>query len=141
MISCYDLIFHSTNSLDSQRPDIYFLTPISMLDTSQHMSHTIRTTYGDSNITNGGDIIPNNFKHLMLFLCHEKCSAHQIWLIISPVAFSALLSQGFGIHSSDSFTKEVAQLVGFSYVDNCKMVQLDDYVEANHLQMQPTILE
>ena len=34
---------------------------------------------------------------------------------------------------------EVAQLVGFSYVDKCDKVQLDDDIEATHLQMQHAI--
>ena len=36
---------------------------------------------------------------------------------------------------------EISQLVGFSYIDDCNMVQLDDDAEATHSQMQLKISE
>ena len=36
---------------------------------------------------------------------------------------------------------EIAQILGFSYVDNCNMIQLDDDVEATDLQLQLEISE
>ena len=71
----------------------------------------------------------------------EKRSAPQIWSIIRYVVFSSLQSQGIGIHFANSFPREIAQLVGFSYIDDCDMVQSDDDVEATHSQMQLAILE
>ena len=87
------------------------------------MSHTVSTAYGDSNITYRGDTIPDDSRHFMMVLCQENVSANQIWSIVSSVVLSALRSQGFGIHFVNSFTTEIAQLVGFSYVDDCDVVQ------------------
>ena len=52
-----------------------------------------------------------------------------------------LREQGFGIHFVNYFTEEISQLVGFSYVDDCNTVQLDDDIEATHSQMQLTLSE
>ena len=72
----------------------------------------------------------------MIVLFQGNVSAPQIWFIISPILFLALHAQVFGIHFTNYFTMEISQLVGFSSVDNCDMVQLDDDVEATHSQMQ-----
>ena len=48
----------------------------------------------------------------------------------------ALRTQLFGIHFVNSFKAEIEQLVGFSYVDDCYMIQSDDDIEATLSQMQ-----
>ena len=94
----------------------------------------VRTAYGDSNLTYGGDIIPNDFMHFMMGLYQGNVSSPQAWSIISSVVFSALLPQVLGIHFEDSFTRKVAHLVEFSYVDDCNMVQSDNNVEGTYLE-------
>ena len=68
-------------------------------------------------------------------------SAPQIWSIINFVVFSALTSQDFGIHLVNYFTAEMSQLLGFSYVYDCDMVQSDDDIKATHSKIQLEILE
>ena len=106
-----------------------------MLDTIKHMKHTVRTAYRDYNLAYGGDTIPEEFRNFMMELCQGNGSATQIWSIISSLVFSALIAQGFGIHFVNSFTSEIAQLLCFSYVDDCDMVQSDDDIEATRYQM------
>ena len=65
--------------------------------------------------------------------------APQLQSIISSIVFSALWNQGFGIHFINSYTIEIAQLVGFRYVDDCGTIQLDDDIEATHSQIQLAI--
>ena len=110
-----------------------------MIDTIQRMKHTFKTAYIYYNLAYGGYNIPKEFRYFMMVLFQGNGSAPQNLSIISSVVFSALRSQGFGIHFVNSFTMEVAQLVGFSYVDKCDKVQLDDDIEATHLQMQHAI--
>ena len=62
------------------------------------MKHTVRMAKSDYNLTYRGDIIPDNFSHLMVVLYQGNCSAPQIWSIISSVVFLELGLQGFGIH-------------------------------------------
>ena len=120
--SCYDRIFQFSARLSLQHTGIPLVSIISMLDTIQRMSHMVRTIYGDSNITYGGDSIPDEFMHFMMVLCQGNNSAPQIWSIISSVLFSELRNQGFGIHIIEYFKTEIAQLVGFNYVDECNMI-------------------
>ena len=136
-----DQIVHSAASLALQRLGIPLMEIISMLDTIQRISHTVRMAYGDSNITYRGDIIPDDSSHFMMRLWQGNGSTPQIWSIIISVVFSALQSQGFGVHFSNSFTTEISQLVGFSYVDNFGMVQSHNDVEVTHSQMQLAIPE
>ena len=120
---CYDRIVHSPASLALQHLGITVLPIIRMLDTIQRMSHTVRTAYGDSNLTYSGDTMPDDFRHFMIGLCQENGCAPQLQSIISSIVFSAHQTQGFGIHFVDYFTVEIAQYVVFSYVDNCDMIQ------------------
>ena len=99
-----------------------------MLDTIQSMSHTVRTAYGDSNITYGVDTITDDFKNFVMGLCQVNGCAIQLFPIISSIVFSALQTQVFGIHLVNSFMTEIAQLVGFIFVDGCDMIQLDDNI-------------
>ena len=77
----------------------------------------------------------------MMELCQRNSSSPQIWSIISSVVFSALIVQVFGIHFVNSFTTEISQLVWFSFVYNCYMVQSDDDIEDTHFQMKLSISE
>ena len=80
------------------------------------MSHKVRTAFGDSGKTYGVSQIPEVLKNNIQGLFQGNGSAPQIWYILSTVIFTALREQGFGIHFSNSFTGELTQLVGFSYV-------------------------
>ena len=100
------------------------------------MSQTVRMAYSDSNLTYGGDTIHNKFRHFMMRIFQINGSAPQIWSIISYVVFLALQSQVFGIHFEDSFIIEISDLVGFSYLDKCDMVQSYNDVEATISKMQ-----
>ena len=70
--------------------------------------------------------------HFMMGLCQGNVCAPQIWSIISSKVFSALRTQGFGIHFINDFTTEIAQLVGFRYVDDCDMIQSYRNIESTY---------
>ena len=67
----------------------------------------------------------------MMLLCQGNGCATQLWSIIISIVLSALRTQGFRIHFVNSFTTKIAQLVGFSYVDDCDLIHSDDY-EGSH---------
>ena len=100
-----------------------------MLDTIHQKSHTVKTAYQESNLTYGGDTITKKFKKFVMRLFQGKIS----------VVLSAPQTQGLGILFVNSFTMEIAQLVGLSYIDDCDIVQLDDNIDATDLQMQLTM--
>ena len=124
--SCYYIIVLSSAILALQLIGIPLPSIIIMLDKIQHMPHTVRTAYGDYYITYVRETIPNKFRHFMMGLLHGNGFAHHIWSIISSIIFSALLTQVFDIHFVNSFTAEITQLLGFSYVDDYEIVQSDD---------------
>ena len=120
--SCYDQIVHSDAILALQRLSIPLLKITSMLDTIQRISHTVRKAYSDSNITYGGDTIPNDSRHFMMVRFQGNCSPPQIWLAVRSVVFSALRYQGFVVYFANYFLTEIEQLVGLCHVDKCNMV-------------------
>ena len=87
------------------------------------MAHRVRTVYGDSNLTYGGETITKEFNNFMMGICQGNGYTPQLWSIIGFIVFSSLRTQGFGIHFVNYFTTEIEQLVGFSYVDDCDMIQ------------------
>ena len=110
-----------------------------MLGTIQRMSYRVRTAYEYSNLIYGGDTIPKYSKHFMMVLFQVNGCVPQIWSIISYIVFSALRIQGFVIHFVNSFMTEISQLVGFSYVEDYKIIQPDDDIEDTHSKMQLAI--
>ena len=112
-----------------------------MLDTIQRVSQKVRIAYGDHNLTHGKDRIPEEFRHFVMIIYQGNACEPQIWSIISSIVFSSLCTQGFSIHFINSFKTEIAQLVGFIYVDDCDMIQSDDDIAATHSQMKLTIIE
>ena len=101
---CYDIIVHSAASLVFKCLGIPLLSIISMLDKIQCLSHKVRIEYGDSNLTYGGDTIPEYFNRFIMVLFQGNGFAPQLCSIISSVVFSALCNQGFGIHFVKYFT-------------------------------------
>ena len=79
---CYDRIVHSADRLGTPLPSI-----ISMLDKIQCMEHKVRTAYGDSNLTYGGDTVPKEFRHFMMGICQGNSCAPQLWSNISSIYF------------------------------------------------------
>ena len=66
----------------------------------------------------------------MMGICQRNDSVLQIWSIISSIVFLVLFTQGFGINFVNPFTAEIAQLLGFSYIDDCNTIQSDGNIEA-----------
>ena len=61
------------------------------------MVHCIRTAYGDSDITYGGEDI-GNYKNFMQGVLHGNASVPAIWTTLSSVIFEVLHKRGFGCH-------------------------------------------
>ena len=115
--SCYDIIVHSDSSLSFQCLGVPLPSIIIMLDTMHIMSHKVRTAYWYSNLTYSGDTLSDKLRHFMMIICQGNCFSSQLWSIISYIVFSALRTQGLGIHFVNYFTTDLQHLVGFSYVD------------------------
>ena len=119
---CYDRIIHIAAALALLRVGIPHSTIHSMFSTIQHMVHCVRTSFGDSELTYGGEDISawENFAQGVL---QGNASGPTIWSLISSVIFEILHKRGLSVELCTSISKQVFLLVGFAYVDDCDLIQ------------------
>ena len=93
-----------------------------MFDTIQRMIHKIRTAFGDSDITYGGDDIGDWWNYPQGVLQGNACGP-AIWIALSSVIFEILHKRGFSVDITSSISIEIFKIVGFAYVDDCDLIQ------------------
>ena len=93
-----------------------------MFNTIQRMIHYIRTDFGDSSNGYGGDDI-DNWENYPQGVLQGNAAGPTIWSLLSSIVFEVLHKTGFGIKFCTSLSKQLYQLVGFSYVDDCDLIQ------------------
>ena len=122
LAGCYDRIIHTAAALALLRIRIPHSSIMSMFSSIQKMEHRIRTAYGDSDITYGGNDLGDceNYPQGVL---QGNASGPAIWSILSSVVFDILHKRGFGTKIISSISKGLFVLVGFSYVDDCDLLQ------------------
>jgi hypothetical protein len=54
-----------------------------------------------------------------------NASGPTIWSVLSSVIFEILHDKGFGVEFCSTISKQLFLLVGFSYVDDCDLILLD----------------
>ena len=86
LASCYDRIIHTAAALALLRVGIPHKRIKSMFSSIQRMVHQIRTMYGDSDITYGGDDIGDwaNFAQRVL---QGSASGQTIWALLISIVF------------------------------------------------------
>jgi len=82
------------------------------------MVHCIRTAFGDSKDTYGGDDI-GIWEFEPQGILQGNASSPHIWTVVSSVVFNILRGKGHGSQFCTALSKEIFVLVGFSYVDDC----------------------
>ena len=97
LAGCYDRIVHSAMAMALQRVGIAKETVTSMCDTLQRMIHVVRTAFGDSDDTYGGEE-NGSYKFPCMGSFQGNKAASQIWSIISSTIFDALRKKGFGVN-------------------------------------------
>ena len=119
--SCYDRIVHSIASLAYQRLDIPKPPVLCMLRTIQRMKHHIRTTYGDSKFTmsSDGSLIP--FQGVL----QGNGASPVTWVLISSPLLNMLREMDNGGHIITAISKQHSHIVGYSYVDDTDLLQID----------------
>ena len=120
--SCYDRIIHTAAALALLRVGIPHKKIHSMFATIQRMVHNIRTMYGDSTLTYGGDHKGdwNNFPQGVL---QGNACGPTIWVLISSLIFDTLRKKGFAAEICTSISKQMFHMVGFAYVDDSDLIQ------------------
>ena len=84
--------------------------------------HKVRTLFGDSEITYDWEDLWNweNYSQSVL---QGNASGPTLWSLLSSIICKILYKRGFAVIFCTSLSKQVFQLIGFEYVDNCDFVQ------------------
>jgi hypothetical protein len=94
-------------------------TIICMFATLQDLEHNIRTAYGDSSITYGGNL----WVAPLQGIGQGNGAGPPLWAIVSSPLFEMLCTAGFGIFFQTSISGKKVSYVGFPFVDNTNQVQ------------------
>lgn len=87
------------------------------------MIHRIRTAFGESEITYGGEELGDWQNHPQGVLQDNKARP-DIWSVLSSAIFDILRDCEFGNKIMSAISKQIFTLVGFIYVDDCSLLQM-----------------
>ena len=122
LASCYDRIIHTAAVLALLRAGIPHTRINSMFSSIQRMVHQIKTMYGDSTITYGGDEIGDWYNYPQGVL-QGNAGGPTIWVLISSIVFEILHKRGFAVEICTSISKHLFYMVGFVYIDDSDLIQ------------------
>ena len=88
-----------------------------MFSVIQKMTHIIRTAYGDSELTYGGDT-HEGWKLFPQGILRGNTAEPDIWTAFSSVVFEVLHKREFGCKITTAISKQLYIMVGFAYVDD-----------------------
>ena len=123
--ACYDRVIHTAAALALLRVGISHAKNKTMFKTIQLMTHRIRTLFGDSDITWGGQDIEDleDWENYPQGVLQGNAAGPAIWSLISSIIFEILHKRGFAVKFCTSISKEIFCLVGFAYVDDSDLIQ------------------
>lgn len=117
--SCYDRILHFAAYISLRRAGLPRKTVISMLEPIRRMTHKIRTAYGDSEMTYGGEEWERD-PHGIL---QGNGAGPAIWALVSSPLLELLRIRGFGATLHGCIGKTFFHMCGFAFVDDADIVQ------------------
>ena len=104
---------------------------VSMLTTIRKLRHAVRTAYGDSQHTFGGE----DWRHLdpLHGIGQGNGAGPAIWAVVSSVLFDYVRDKGYGAKICSPLSKLALHFAGLGFVDDTDIVELgfasDDYWE------------
>ena len=122
LAGCYDRIVHTAAALALLRLGLDHAKVLSMFDSIQRMVHKVRTAFGDSEESYGGDDL-GDWQNYPQGILQGNASGPAIWSILSSVVFEILQARGYSNHFCSAISQQLFLLVGFSYVDDCDLFQ------------------
>ena len=117
--ACYDRILHFAAYIALRRIGMKKEAVISMLEPIRRLEHTIRTAYGDSETSYGGE----EWESDPSGICQGNGAGPAIWAIVSSPLFECLRQKGYGVELTSAITKTYFHLAGFAFVDDADTVQ------------------
>jgi Reverse transcriptase (RNA-dependent DNA polymerase). len=124
--SCYDCILYNLASISLQRIGIPRTEVVTMFDSIQRMTHSVRTTFGDSILSYGGDVNNTKWKSPPQGVLQGNGCGPAIWSILSSVIFSILHKKGCQNRFVSPIRKMLLRLAEFAYVDDSDLIQADE---------------
>jgi hypothetical protein len=117
--SCYDRILHAVASLCLRCLGLPEAAIVCMFTTLQNMEHTVRTVYGDSNNSYGGNLwlVP------MQGIFQGNGAGPMLWAIVSTPVLKVMRSEGFGTFFRACISGEDIRFVGYSFVGDTDLIQ------------------
>eukprot|EP00957_Ditylum_brightwellii_P113175 8630713-Ditylum_brightwellii.AAC.1 len=88
------------------------------------MVHSVRTAYGDSLETYGGDLWVVKIKHPLQGLGQGNSAAPGTWALISTPMLNAIRDKGHGAVFKCVISKRSFRLIGYCFVDDLTIVQM-----------------
>ena len=112
--SCYDRIVHSVASLCMQRVGLPIGPIICMFTTIQNLHHHIRTIYGDSEVSFGGDLwaVP------VQGVGQGNGAGPHIWAVVSTPVLEMMREEGHGVFFKAAISGTEVRFVGYAFVDD-----------------------
>jgi hypothetical protein len=123
LAGCYDRIVHTAAALALLRLGISHAKVETMFASIQRMVHKIRTAFGDSEATYGGEDFSLDWRAFPQGVLQGNASGPAIWAVLSSVIFDILRKKGFSVHFCGAISRELFLIVGYSYVDDCDLFQ------------------
>jgi hypothetical protein len=137
--SCYDRITHAASSLSLQRIGISKTEVTSMFESIQRMRHKVRTSFGDSDITHGGNWESSQWKTPPQGVLQGNGSGPAIWSILSSIIFQILHKQSQNNTICSPIRQQTLDLIGFAYVDDADLLRTGNTVAMAAQRMQNTV--
>ena len=118
--ACYDRVVHTAASLALQRVGVSLPQIQCMFGTIQKLVHRIRTTYGLSEGSYGGDF--SKYRKPPQGMGQGNGAGPTVWSILSSTIFEELHHRGYSSGFCYAISTGLYQLCGFSYVDDCDLL-------------------
>jgi hypothetical protein len=122
--SCYDRIIHLVAKLALLHCGAPEPTVDLMFDVIRRLRHNIRTAFGDSTVSYGGNPkLGDPPKH---GVGQGNGAGPAIWAVLSTPALDLLRSQGTGVDLQSALSRETLQMAGYSFIDDTDLPQVSD---------------
>jgi hypothetical protein len=118
--SCYDLIGHTQASLAMQRMGVPKAAVDCLFSTPQGAIHRVRTGYGDSAGSYGGNAWLLPFHGIG----QGNGAGPAIWAVVSTPLLNILREMGFGLSYVAPITNLPLSFSGFAFVDDTDLLQM-----------------
>jgi Reverse transcriptase (RNA-dependent DNA polymerase). len=138
--SCYDRINHTSASLCLQKAGIQKPEITAMFQTIQRMQHQVRTAFGDSQSTYGGDNWKQQWNLPPQGVLQGNGAGPTIWTIISSMLFSILGDNNFRNTFLSPLRDIHLKLAGFAYVDDTDLIQVGNRMRDAVQRMQTLLV-